>query len=170
MLLMCKSGAFVQWRRLFEALKFFHRKNSRTRISRTAAVERPAGARPLMALVISPTPPLNSREFGTPRWRLSDKEHTGCRHRRTGAADLIQVVIPVGNRGSRLNTSPWSATASGRIGAESAVHRLNWAPCPSSFCRPLFHGGICRHGRRGNPVGQIKSAGWPFRWPASACS
>jgi hypothetical protein len=53
MLLMCKSGAFVQWRRLFEALKFFHRKNSRTRISRTAAGERVAGARPLMELVIS---------------------------------------------------------------------------------------------------------------------
>jgi hypothetical protein len=49
----CKSGAFVQWRRPFEALKSFHCKNSRTRISRTAAAERAAGAARPTELVIS---------------------------------------------------------------------------------------------------------------------
>jgi hypothetical protein len=53
MMVNCKGGAFVQWRRLFEALKSFHCKNSRTRISRTAAAERAAGAARPTELVIS---------------------------------------------------------------------------------------------------------------------
>jgi hypothetical protein len=53
MMVNCKSGVSVQWRRLFEALKSFHCKNSRTRISRTAATETAAGAARPTELVIS---------------------------------------------------------------------------------------------------------------------